>query len=287
MTAVSIVIPAYRADGTIDAVLGAALPQASGEGAEVIVVESTGDGSAEALQRRWPDVQVIALDARTYPGRARNIGAARAAGDILVFLDADAVPSPSWLHELLAALGEGDDAAAGAIANGTPLSPTGTAGWLLEFSNWLPGALDLPDHAASASLAVRRTAFQDADGFLDGVWPGEDTILTFRWGAAERMAFASRSVVHHRNRTGFADFLRHQHALGVAFGDVCAAVPFSHRWFAKRPWSALGGGLRLLALARRLRRRPREAATAVALAPWLVAGLAAWTAGLWRHGAHR
>ncbi len=287
MTAISIVIPAYRAGRTIDAVLAAALPQAAGVDAEVIVVDSTGDGSAKALGRRWPDVQVIGLDQRAYPGRARNIGAAQAIGDILVFLDADAVPAPAWLHELLTALREGDLGAAGAIANGTPRSPTGSAGWLLEFSNWLPGSLDLPDHAASASLAVRRAAFDDAGGFVEEVWPGEDTILTFPWGAAKQLAFAPRAVVHHLNRKGFSDFLRHQHALGVAFGNVCEAVPFPHRWFAQRPWSALGGGLRLLALARRLPHRPREAVQAIVLAPWLLAGLAAWTLGLWRHGGHR
>ncbi len=287
MTAVSIVIPAYRAERTIDAVLAAAMPQASAMDAEVIVVESTADGSAEALERRWHEVQVIGLDQRTLPGQARNIGAAQASGDILVFLDADAVPAESWLRELLAALRDGDHAAAGAIANGTPRSPSGTTGWLLEFSNWLPGAVDVPDHAASASLAVRRTAFDDAGGFLEDVWPGEDTILTFPWGAAERMAFAPRAVVRHMNRTGLADFLRHQHSLGVAFGDVCAAVPFPHRGFARRPWSALGGGLRMFALARRLRRHPLEAVEAIALVPWLLVGLAAWTLGLWRRGGRR
>jgi glycosyltransferase involved in cell wall biosynthesis len=287
VTKVSIIVPAYRAGRTIDAVLGAAVPQAAAAGAELIVVDSTGDGAAEALQRRWPQVRVIGLAQRTYPGRARNIGARHAVGDVLVFLDADAVPSPSWLRTMLGASEETDVAVAGAIANGTPRSPTGTAGWLLEFSNWLPGSVDRPDHAASASLAVRRAAFDEAGGFVEEVWPGEDTILTFPWGSAAGIAFAGDAVVHHLNRTGIADFLRHQHALGEAFGDVCGTVPFDHGWLARRPWSALGGGLRVLALARRLRRRPKEALQAVAVAPWLVAGLIAWTLGLWRRGGRR
>ena len=284
MTSISIVIPAFQAARTIDLVLGSALPQATAHGAEIIVVESSADGYAAALQQRWPAVDVVALDSRAYPGRARNIGAARATGEVIVFLDADAVPEPGWLSGLLDALAASRWAAAGAIANGTPGSPTGTAGWLLEFSNWLPGARDVPDHAASASLAVRRRALDEAGGFLNDVWPGEDTILTFPWGTTGRLAFAPTAVVTHLNRTRVQDLLRHQIALGRAFGEVCAAVPFDHCRFGRRPWSALAGILRLLALARRLRRRPREAALALLLSPWLLIGLVAWTIGLWRHG---
>jgi glycosyltransferase involved in cell wall biosynthesis len=280
MPTVKIIIPAYQAAGTLPAVLDAAVPQAAAMGATVCVVDSTGDDTAEVVRRGWP-VEVLALSERTLPGPARNLGAT-GTEDLLVFLDADAIPRPGWLSALVDHLGPGDVAVAGAIANGTPRSTIGTAGWLLEFSNWLPGA-DSPhvDHAASASLLVRRPVFESAGGFPEEVWPGEDTILTRPWGEG-RLAFAPDAVVEHQNRTTIRDFLRHQVRLGAAFVQVCRQTPFEHAVFARRPWALGGGALRVAALARRLRRRPDERRQAIRTAPAIAAGLVAWTLGVWR-----
>jgi cellulose synthase/poly-beta-1,6-N-acetylglucosamine synthase-like glycosyltransferase len=275
----TVVIPAYAAWETLPAVLDALEPQARRGDREVIVVESSGDG-AEARLARWPWVRLVALPERTLPGRARNLAAEVARGDRLAFLDADAVPARDWLDALEAALGPDVDAVAGAVVNGTPRSPVGTAGYLLEFADWLPRRRGPILHAATCNLLVRREALERAGGFAEDVWPGEDTILTFGLAAEGRLAFEPAARVRHLNRTRLGEFLRHQRRLGRAFAHVCARVDFPHRALGRPRAAPLAGPFRLGALAIRLAPQPREAAAALALLPVLAAGVAAWAVGL-------
>lgn len=280
----SVIIPAYRAWSTLPLVLDALAPQIHGS-REAIVVDSSGDGTAAGVGGRWPWVRFVALDQRVLPGRARNIGAGLAGGDRLAFLDADTVPAPRWLDELEQAMVPSVDAAAGAIRNGTPHSLTGTAGYLLEFSDWLPGRRGPLEHAASASLLVRRCDYDARGGMPEDVWPGEDTIFTFPLGCRGALAFAPRAIVDHLNRTSFLELLRHQYRLGASHAQVCEQVAFPHGWVSRPPGSLLAVPLRLAALGRRLACHPPEARQAVRVFPLLALGLVAWTLGLYHaHG---
>jgi glycosyltransferase involved in cell wall biosynthesis len=276
---ISVVIPAYKAWGTLPAVLDALAPQVQDRDREAVVVDSSGDGAEERL-RRWPWARVVALPERTLPGRARNLALDIARGERLAYLDADSVPAPDWLDALESAMTPGVDAVAGAVLNGTPGSPVGTAGYLLEFADWLPGRRGRLLHAATCNLLVRRDVLERAGGFAEDVWPGEDTILTFGLGSAGRLAFAPGARVRHLNRTGFRDYLGHQRRLGTAFAYVCARVDFPHRALGRPSAAPLAGAFRLGALAYRLAPQPREAALALALLPVLAAGVAAWAVGL-------
>lgn len=277
----SVIVPAWNAWATLPAVLDALEPQVAGRARELIVVDSTGDATPERIAERWPWVRVIAFPGRMLPGRARNEGVRAARGELVAFTDADAVPAPDWLDRLERALGR-NDAACGAVTNGTPASPTGTAQWLLEFSEWLPSRRQPPDHAATCNLMVRRSVFERDGPFREDVWPGEDTIFTFELGRRGQLAFAPDAVVAHRNRIGLRAFLRHQRRLGGAYVAIARAVPFPYAWVA-RPWFApLAVPLRVLALVRRLRHEPAERGRAIRLAPLLLLGLAAWAAGIVR-----
>jgi glycosyltransferase involved in cell wall biosynthesis len=277
---ISVVIPAYRAWGTLPDVLSALRPQIEGRNREAIVVESSGDGRAAELARDAPWARVIVLPARALPGAARNTACLLARGELIAFTDADSVPVPGWLDELDGALGPGVDAVAGAVLNGTPRNPVGTAGYLLEFVEWIPGRRGPPLHAATCSLLVRRDALEASGGFRTDVWPGEDTILTFAFGASGRLAFAPAARVRHLNRTGLRAFLRHQRLLGAAFAEVCASVDFPRGRLVHPGLTLIVPGLRLFGLDFRLRHHPRQAAAAAALSPLLALGAVAWAVGL-------
>ncbi len=66
-------------------------------------------------------VRLIETPQPVPPARARNLGAAAASGDTLIFLDADCVPQPDWLASMLGALSHWPEA--GAISGSRGPSP--------------------------------------------------------------------------------------------------------------------------------------------------------------------
>jgi cellulose synthase/poly-beta-1,6-N-acetylglucosamine synthase-like glycosyltransferase len=281
----TVVVPAYRAWATLPTTLDALRPQVERHDRELILVDSSGELDAAEIEQRWPWVRAVVLPERTLPGRARNIGVGLARGSAVAFTDADAVPEPDWLGRLEEALEPGVDAVAGAVLNGTPWSVFGTAGYLLEFSEWLPQRRGAPGHGATCNLLVRRSAFAAEGGFLEGVWPGEDTILTFGIARRGRLAYAPHARVRHVNRTTAAEFLRHQRRLGSAFVAVCSEVPFPYGVFADARLWPLAVALRSWAIAKRLAWEPAQAVRGLLVAPVLLLGLLAWASGLGRRKA--
>ncbi len=75
--------------------------------AEVIVVDySCPDGTAAFVREHFPAAKLISVEGEDYFSnwKARNIGAAAAAGDLLVFCDADTILAPNALEWLSANL---------------------------------------------------------------------------------------------------------------------------------------------------------------------------------------
>ncbi|MBI2886112.1 MAG: glycosyltransferase [Chloroflexi bacterium] len=96
----SVIIPAYNARGTLGACLEALLGQTTPrEQYEVIVVDDASSDDTAAMAGRYP-VQVL-RQAHAGPAAARNLGARAAQGEMLLFLDADCVPTPGWLEAML------------------------------------------------------------------------------------------------------------------------------------------------------------------------------------------
>jgi GT2 family glycosyltransferase len=276
----SVVVPAYESWQTLPQTLEALRGQVERPDRELILVESSGRSSVEELERRWPWVTAVAPPSRALPGTARNMGAERARGELLAFTDADAVPEAGWLDALEHALGPGIDAVAGAIVNGTPRSAVGTSDYLLEFAAWLPGRSGSPLHGATCNLLVRREALERAGGFAIDLWPGEDTVFTFRLGEAGRLAFAEEARVRHLNRTRFNELLRHQYVLGSSFSRVCREVNFPHREFSRLPLSLVAGPLRLPVLLFRLARWRQLRSARPSLLPFALVASCAWSTGL-------
>jgi GT2 family glycosyltransferase len=278
---ISVILPAYRAWRTLPVALDALRPQVDRPDRELVLVESSGELSEEELATRWPWTRVIAPADRTLPGRARNLALREARGELLAFTDADAVPEPGWLNELERALTDEVDGVAGAVLNGAPGSMVGTADYLLEFSDWLPQRQLPLLHGATCNLLLRRTVLGDA-GFPEEMWPGEDTIVTFRLGEQGRLAFAPGARVRHSGRTGLRDFVRHQYGLGAAFGTICETVDFPYRRLARRRYGPLLPAFRLVGVARRTRGNPAAIQDGLRASPLIALGAVAWSLGLVR-----
>ena len=92
---VSVVVPffgdAAAADGRASWLTGLA----TGAGDELIVADNTPDGVFARAARRERDRVVVAATAERSSYHARNVGAAAAPGEWLLFIDADCRPPPT------------------------------------------------------------------------------------------------------------------------------------------------------------------------------------------------
>jgi glycosyltransferase involved in cell wall biosynthesis len=97
---VSVVVPAYNAERTLAACLRALTAQTGlSEPIEIVVVDDgSKDGTVE-LARSFAGVMVVQQE-NAGPGAARNAGAARTHGEIVLFTDSDCVPEPNWAAEM-------------------------------------------------------------------------------------------------------------------------------------------------------------------------------------------
>jgi GT2 family glycosyltransferase len=218
----SVVVPSYRSLFTIDACLRSLLAQDVTPPPQIIVVDSSRDGTASLVEERFPDVELVRLAQRTEAAAARNTGAGRASGELLAFLDSDCVAPRAWLRRLQGALLQGYDGAGGSIANGNGESLVSWAGYLCEFREFLPGG---PARDASnltlGNAAYRRDAFWAAGGFPIGCFPQEDQVFhqrLRRLGA--RLRLDPSIVVAHTHRTERDEFLAHQRHIGQANARV-------------------------------------------------------------------
>ena len=95
MVAVSVVIPARNAARTLDAQLQALAAQRFPAEWEVLVSDNGSTDATRAVAVEWagriPLLRVIDASARPGASAARNLGAAAAHGELLLFCDADDV----------------------------------------------------------------------------------------------------------------------------------------------------------------------------------------------------
>lgn len=282
---VSVVIPSYNARATIEDCLRSILAAPEPPTREIIVVDSSDDGTGDRVRERFPDVRLVRLERRTPAGIARNLGAHEARGEVLAFTDADCIVEPDWLAkawELHGGAARGPRASAGAIGNGTPYSAVGTAEWLLVFSGAFPGLPRRPVlFGATANLVLPRHVFLSTPGF-DGSPTGQDmTFGAMLWRHGIPIRFEPSLAVRHWNRTRFTQFLRRERSLAAGSARARRRVALPGRWTARVPvFAPFLGPYRFFRIAGRAARAGRGTFLRfLALLPLVTIGLAAWTVG--------
>lgn len=217
MHIVSVVVPCRNARGTIGGCLEA-LGRQTLAPREVIVVDGASDDGSADVAARHP-ATVVRSPRPLSAGEARNLGKARAAGAIVAFTDADAVPRDDWVEKIAAAFERWPDAAGvgGRILDGS----RGVAGRLEYLSNFsefaLPRAPGPVPTIPTLNVAYRREAIRGLD-FIPTT-AGEDTMFNAELAArGGTLVFdPSIAVTHVPSRRGLGDFFRNQYRCGVAF----------------------------------------------------------------------
>ncbi len=246
-TRVTVIIPARNAEKLIGRTVRAVREQeiAPRIDLEVTVVDDgSTDDTAAVARSAGARVISIATDAITgNPAAARNHGAARANGDLLVFLDADCEPADGWLEALLGPLLANEtDCTGGSLGlpDGLPLSARLDyyCGWYHVHPERPAGPV--PNHPP-ANLCVRRSAFAATSGFCERR-PVAYSHEELRWqaelqSAGGRIVFEPAAIALHWNRPGFGNLLRRNYRWGYGSieakaqsGTVRLAALYRYPW---------------------------------------------------------
>lgn len=258
---VSVIVPARGRRGQLEACLAAlgGLHYPT-DRLELWVVD---DGSTPPLTVP-AGVRLLRRERSGGPAAARNLGAGSVRSDVLAFVDSDCLPDPRWLSSLVAELADPAVAAAGGR-----LLPARPGGSWLERYDATRSQLDLGAHYAearprdrvpylvSASLAVRRSAFEEVGGFEEALRFGEDVDLSWRLHArGHRLVYQPRALVRHHHRGSVRAFVTTRANYAASEAALLERHPAQGRWLTLTPGLlvalggtalALGGRRRLLA----------------------------------------
>lgn len=218
----SVVIPTFNGAKTIGEQLEA-LARQDWQGPLEVVVSDNGSTDAtravvESYAGRFSSLTVV--DSSDVPGaaHARNVGAAAATGDYLLFLDDDDIVGDGFLQAMATALERHPFVAARlehrrlnpAWTRRTYGDPQGDG--LLASRSFLP-------YAYGCSLAVRRDIHIKFGGFDQGFVPtGEDNDYCYRIQlSGTPLHFASAAVIHYRHRQRLGEIFRQFRRYGRAW----------------------------------------------------------------------
>jgi cellulose synthase/poly-beta-1,6-N-acetylglucosamine synthase-like glycosyltransferase len=198
----SVIVPVFNGARTLGACLDALAAQTiEPHRYEVIVVDDgSTDGSAQLADR--PDIAVL-RQPHAGAAAARNRGAARARGEILLFTDADCEPSPDWIERMLAPFADPDVVGAKGVYRTRQRSLVArfVQAEYEEKYEWLARSERI-DFVDTYAAAYRRDAFAAAGGF-DASFPSaavEDQELSYRLAeAGHRLVFVPAARVLHRH----------------------------------------------------------------------------------------
>jgi glucosyl-dolichyl phosphate glucuronosyltransferase len=189
-----------------------------------------------------PDVRVIPNTGRQGLSGGKNTGVAAARGDVVAFLDDDAVAAPDWLSVLAA--GYADPDVAGVGGRTLPLWPSDAPWWFPDEFAWVVGctyrgmAAGPIRNLMGGNASFRRAAFDVAGGFRSGIGraPGKRPLgceetefcIRLRQAAPETvLLFDDRAVIWHRvpgERARFAYFRTRCYAEGLSKAMVTQSV---------------------------------------------------------------
>lgn len=204
---------------------------------EIIVADdASSDGSIQAIQRAFPEVRVVMFPKRRGCSATKDLGARRARGDVLVFLDGHCKPE-RWAIERL--VNDVEEAEGRAVV--TPRIPaldcdTWENSWrvvgfgyrmdLLELScGWVSlsdmhprGALYENPALIGCCLAVSRDFYTELRGFDKDMvdWGVEDLDMGLRaWLVGDGILLNPRAAIGHRFRASFDTFSVSEEAIPV------------------------------------------------------------------------
>jgi glycosyltransferase involved in cell wall biosynthesis len=224
---ISVIICARNAAATLDECLRhtCALDYPS---FEVTVVDDGSEDETAAIAARYPEVRLLRIDPSGL-GTARNEGFRAAKGELIAYLDADAYPTPEWLHYLALSFDASNVGGAGGPNLPPPDDPQGA-----QVVARAPGGPvhvlmsdDRAEHVPGCNMAFWKLVLSEVGGF-DPTYTSAGDDVDVCWKALDRgwkIGFHPAAVVWHHRRAGLGAYLRQQRSYGRSEALVEARHP--------------------------------------------------------------
>jgi glycosyltransferase involved in cell wall biosynthesis len=202
---VSVIVPVYNGAESLAACLTALSAQRKpivrAEGCEVIVVDDGSvDGSAEIAAQHG--VTVIRQH-HAGVAVARNRGAQRARGQLLLFTDADCEPLPNWVEQMVAPFADPDVVGVKGVYRTRQralVARFAQAEYEEKYARL--GQKSQIDFVDTHSAAYRRDVFLAEGGFNPEFIRNQDQEFSFRLAkAGHKLVFTPQAVVLHQHPT--------------------------------------------------------------------------------------
>lgn len=212
----SVIVPVHNGASFIGALLDSLARQDHGasDPPEFIVVDDASTDATANILAQYPWVRTHRHSAQRGAGAARNTGARIAAGDVLIFLDADTrVREADFLARCVAVLEEHSECASfsGCYYDSNPARSRFCAYLDAAEAEMRRGTIDrlAPGGLNGCVCGVRRHAFEAANGFSeDRRVTLEDVDLGFRLGKAGYQHWFSGSLRVEHQQPGLRDYVK-------------------------------------------------------------------------------
>jgi len=230
---VSIIIPVkeindYLRQETIPAIL-----KQSYKNFEIIILPD------KKTKEKFPQTRIIPTWPKTGPADKRDIGAKKAKGEILAFLDDDSYPDKNWLKNAVKIFQEGEEIAS---VCGPTLTPPHNnlqqkaSGYV--WSTWLGSSgagtyrcavssrREVDDYP-TVNFLVRKKDFLKVGGFDSHFWPGEDTklCLDLTKKLKKKIIYDPKVLVYHHRREVFGPHLKQISRYAIHRGHFARILP--------------------------------------------------------------
>lgn len=235
---VSVVVVTFNRGNVIDACLDSLERQAyPGDRYEVIVVDDCSTDDTAQIARAHQGVKVIRHEVNRGIPSARNTGLAAAKGEIVAYIDDDAVADAHWLEYLVrpfedpkvTASGGQTFAykteyiaerylAAGGYGNPAPLAFGGSKNplrrfWVYLKSMFVPVSIATKSTEVQAvyglNCAFRTATLRNVGGFDEQLLADEDSEISTRLrNSGAHIIFTPDAIIHHRHRESVIKLIR-------------------------------------------------------------------------------
>jgi len=217
----SIIIASFNARDTIEACLDSLRGQKTERSFEVLLVDSSTDGTAEFVCGHYPEVRLITSPNRLHCGGARNRALALAGAEVIAFLDADSYVDAEWVEALMETHRADYLLVGGIIDNSSASSLAAWAYYFCEYSLWLPARRQRHvREMAGCCLSFKRSAFDRYGPFIEGTYCSD---TAFQWKLrrdGHKVLFTPKIRIYHQAPASFSRFITHTFEHRRAFARV-------------------------------------------------------------------